>query len=441
MQYTETIQKCLKESPIGREELQEQDWEQILGSVNDPRRKQGSRFSLRSILLLALGAILSNHVSELAIAQWGAAQGEEVKKALGFRDGKTPHQTTIQRLFRRLSIEELEEAFRGIFLQMFEKEKEKRGGCAVAIDGKAQKGRLKFEEEGSYPVHAVSIVEHQTGIVLTQGHVEPNEKEADCKPNEKKKKEKSKTKKSESTEAKKKQEQEEKKQKSELAVASHLIGQIDWQGKVLTGDALYCQRALCQALVQLGGDYFFIVTGNQPHLFEDIQLLFAPVAAETRAGVGTLLLPEQLAQTTHKGHGRLEVRSIRVSSELKGYCDWPGLEQVCQIHRRWQSKGEWHEEIRYGVSSLPASLALPESLLQLKRGHWTIENRLHYVKDVTMGEDKSTVHLDQGPKIMAALRNTALSLLRRAGISTIAARMRYNSIHPQAALQLLSLSV
>ncbi len=71
---------------------------------------------------------------------------------------------------------------------------------------------------------------------------------------------------------------------------------------------------------------------------------------------------------------------------------------------------------------------------------YTIENGLHYVKDVTMGEDRSTVHYDNGPKVMAALRNTAVSLLRHAGFSTIAARMRYNSTHPQAALAILSLS-
>jgi hypothetical protein len=70
---------------------------------------------------------------------------------------------------------------------------------------------------------------------------------------------------------------------------------------------------------------------------------------------------------------------------------------------------------------------------------YTIENGLHYVKDVTMGEDKSPIHMGNGPKIMAALRNTALSLLRRSGCSTIAARMRYHSTHPLAALEVLSL--
>ncbi len=124
-----------------------------------------------------------------------------------------------------------------------------------------------------------------------------------------------------------------------------------------------------------------------------------------------------------------------------GYSDWPDLEQVFEIRRRWQSKDVWHEAVRYGVTSLPATITIPERLLKLKRGHWGIENGLHYVKDVTMAEDKSTVHTDNGPKIMAALRNTALSLLRLAGFSTIAARMRYNSTHPQAALEVLSLSL
>ena len=374
--------------------------------------------------------MLSNHLSELAIAQWGAGQSEEVKKALGFEKGVTPHQTTIQRLFRRVSIEEIEAAFRGIFLHIVNNDQEQRGGCAVAIDGKVQKGRLKFEEENGYPIHAVSLVEHQTGIVLTQGHVEKTDIEIEGKQKSM----------SKLTGEQEQKEQEEKKQKSELAVAYRLIQHIDWKGKVLTGDALYCQRGLCSALRLAGGDYVFLVKGNQPQLLEDLRVLFAPLAPAKRAGEGVLRLPEQHAHTTEKAHGRLDLRSIRVSSELKGYSDWPGLEQVFEIRRCWQSKGIWKESLRYGVTSLPALNAIPERVLTLKRGHWTIENCLHYVKDVTLGEDKSTVHADNGPKIMAALRNTALSLLRCAGFSTIAARMRYNSTHPHAALEVLSLS-
>lgn len=387
-------------------------------------------------------------MSELAIAEWGAGQSDEVKKALGFEKGVTPHQSTIQRLFRKLNVEELEAAFRDLFVHLVEQTPPERGACAVAIDGKAQKGRLKFEEEKSYPVHAVSLVEHETGIVLTQGHVQRADTETNQRPPKAEtkaepkpgKKGKPKEKPGEPSEQEEQREQEAKKQRSELAVAYRLIAHIDWKGKVLTGDALYCQRCLCAAMVVAAGDYLFLVKANQPHLLEDLCVLFAPPAPAKRAGEGILRLPEQYAEEASKGHGRVEIRSIRVSSELKGYSDWPGLDQVFQIRRRWQSKGQWHEEVRYAVSSLPATIGIPQRLLKLKRGHWTIENGLHYVKDVTMGEDRSTVHADNGPKIMAALRNTAFSLLRLAGVSTIAARLRYTCGHPQAALHFLSLS-
>src|SRR5712692_10173197 len=299
MKYTEAIQKCLKERGIEKEDPRLRDWQKALAQVKDPRRKQGQRFTLTAMLLLALAAILSNHVSELAIAQWGAGQSEEVKKALGFEKGVTPHQTTIQRLFRKLSIEELEAAFRRIFVQMFEPNKEERGAYAVAMDGKVQKGRLKFEEEDSYPIHAVSIVEHETGIVLAQGHVERGDMETKSKQSDKQAKskqpDKKKTERKEDPNGKKgeqkgenrENEQEERKQRSELAVAYRLIAHIDWKGKILTGDALYCQRCLCAAILLAGGDYLFIVKANQPQLFEDLRLLFAPASPAKRAGEGS----------------------------------------------------------------------------------------------------------------------------------------------------------
>jgi hypothetical protein len=234
-----------------------------------------------------------------------------VKKALGFEKGVTPHQTTIQRLFRRLRAEEVEAAFGGIFLSIFEQDKQERGACAVSIDGKAHRGRLKFEQEEAYPIHAVSLVEHQTGIVLTQGHVERTDHEtknalADHQPQ---RKQKSKSHKSQPKADREKEEQQDKKEKSELAVASRLVKHIDWNGKVLTGDALYCQRCLCHALRQAGGDYLFLVKGNQPELLEDIRLLFAPPEPVKRAGEGILRLPEQQAQTAETGHGRLDIRA------------------------------------------------------------------------------------------------------------------------------------
>jgi DDE_Tnp_1-associated len=270
MQYTELVVDCPK--GMAQEDPTSVDWQTTYEGVKDPRRKQGQRYSITSILLLALAAMLSNHLSELAIAQWGASQSEEVKKALGFHRGVTPHQTTIQRLFRRLNPDEVEAAFRSLFLHIFEKDQEERGAYALSIDGKAQRGRLKFEkEEGAYPVHAVSIVDHQTGVVLTQGHVEQDEEKEKSEQNSnqvKNKQSAKKAKKKKQNSKKTQREQEEDKAKSELAVASLLVKLIDWKGKVLTGDALYCQRLLCQALLQAGGDYLFVVKANQPQLFD-----------------------------------------------------------------------------------------------------------------------------------------------------------------------------
>src|SRR5712664_1451481 len=139
MQYTESVVDCLK--GIAQEHPEPIDWQRACEQVKDPRRKQGQRFSMTSILLLALAAMLSNHLSELAIAEWGAGQSEEIKKALGFEDGVTPHQSTIHRLFRRVNAQEVETAFRQMFLQLVNSTNEERGDCAVSIDGKAQKGR------------------------------------------------------------------------------------------------------------------------------------------------------------------------------------------------------------------------------------------------------------------------------------------------------------
>ena len=151
------------------------------------------------------------------------------------------------------------------------------------------------------------------------------------------------------------------------------------------------------------------------------------------------MLPEQQAWSVEKGPGRLEIRDIRVSSELAEYVTWPYLAQVFMIRRAWIRQGRLNQDVRYGITSLPQTNASAQRLLALKRGHWGIENRLHYVKDVTLGEDQSSLHSGAGPHVMATLRNTAVSLLRWAGYHAIAARLRYYSHHPATILALLGL--
>ena len=172
-----------------------------------------------------------------------------------------------------------------------------------------------------------------------------------------------------------------------------------------------------------------MVKDNQPTLREDIATLFAdpPVA------------PSVVVQRNRHGE-RQEVRRLEASSALNEYSDWPHLAQVCRIEREVTRKGETTQEVAYVVSSLWPHEAGPRRLLELNRGHWGIENRLHYVRDVTLGEDASQVRTGAAPQVMAALRNATIGLMRRKGIRNVAEALRRNAAHPEEALALLGLS-
>ncbi len=142
-----------------------------------------------------------------------------------------------------------------------------------------------------------------------------------------------------------------------------------------------------------------------------------------------------------KGHGRIEVRRIWTSTELNDYLDFPRLKQVFRIERvTTDLQGEpLRHEVTYGVSSLAQQKASAADLLQYVRGHWEIENRLHWVRDVTFDEDRSQVRRGSGPQMMASLRNLAISLLRMAGATNIASASRHLGRRSDKALRLLGL--
>jgi len=200
-------------------------------------------------------------------------------------------------------------------------------------------------------------------------------------------------------------------------------------GRVLTGDALYCQRQLCRQIREAYGHYLVIVKENQPKLYQDIELLFAqPPPGE--------VFPT--AQKWDRGHGREEVRRLWASTALREYLDWPGVRQVCKVERVTERKGKVSSEVRYAITSLGESVG-PDRLLRLVRGHWSIENRLHYVRDVTLGEDMSQVRSGSAPEVMAALRNVVIGVLRAAGWTNIAAGLRDIAWQQGVALRLLGL--
>jgi hypothetical protein len=148
-----------------------------------------------------------------------------------------------------------------------------------------------------------------------------------------------------------------------------------------------------------------------------------------------------LYSESNKGHGRCEFRSIETSTALNGYIRFPYGAQVFRIRRiTTDLKGEhYHEEVSYGITSLTPEQADAKRLLQLVRGHWSIENSLHWVRDVTFDEDRSQVRTGGGPQVMATLRNLVISLLRLRGFSSIAKALRYHSRNPGRALQCIGI--
>jgi predicted transposase YbfD/YdcC len=374
-------------------------------ALPDPRARQGRRFTLAALLTLALAAMLANHLSPFAIAQWGAEQDTASKRAMGFTKGITPHQSTFQRLFRRLDPALLSAALTAQCALPFAAVPPVRGAQGVALDGKAYRGVLACATTAGCPVHALTACTHDAGTVLAQEEIVSDAEKAEA----------------------------------ELTVAPRLIARLAWHARVLTGDALFCQRTLCGQVRDAGGDYLLIVKENQPALLRAIVTLFASRADIALRAASLPVWDMREAGSEERGHGRQEQRRVTASTELNEYLDWPGVGQVLMVERRWQEGGATKQAVRYGITSLPPAVADAARLLALVRGHWQIENGLHYVKDVTLGEDRSLIRTGHGPSIMAILRDTVVSVLHQAGWRTIAERLRYYGGHPKEVLALLGI--
>ena len=165
--------------------------------------------------------------------------------------------------------------------------------------------------------------------------------------------------------------------------------------------------------------------GNQPTLLQDITAVWDGE-------------PEAAQATQVDQHGdRIEQRRLWVSDLLVGYSDWPHLAQVCRLERIVRTKGKTRRELAYAVTSLTPAAANPQRLLALWRGHWGIENRVHWVRDVTFDEDRSQVRTGSAPQVMAALRNLTISVIRLAGETNIAAALRRHAVTPSRPLTLI----
>jgi predicted transposase YbfD/YdcC len=362
--------------------------------LSDKRKRRGLRYSLVLILMIILLAKTCGENHPSGIAEWAKHRAEMLVDLFKLKRKKMPDDMTYRRILAdSVNVEELERVSREYMVgeKYFGKQ------VLVAIDGKVLRGTLDDKQNGTYLLAAYLPKE---GIVLMEVAIAGKG--------------------------------------SEIPAAPIVLKNIDLRGKVVMGDALHTQRPVSTQIVETGGEYIWFAKGNQPQMEADIRLWFEP---DVQPIPGMSFPPKdyETAQQTNKGHGRLETRTLTVSSQLKDFLDWPYLEQVFKLERRFVSfkTGEIHEQIEYGFTSLSRDEIAPRKLLEMTRSYWGIENGLHYRRDVTLREDYTRMPKGKMGQAMACLNNLILGiLLSKKKYRTIPTARRYFSAHPAEALDL-----
>lgn len=367
---------------------------EYLVQIPEYRAARGRRHPLLALLLLVCVAMLCGARSQSAIADWGRYHGPTWLRRLGFTRRRGPSQPTLSRLFRAVPRATVEAALGRWAEQALRLCPPGAGALeGVAVDGKTLRGSRR---RGATDAHLLAACSHRLGVVLGQAGV-PDKT-------------------------------------NEVGAARDLLLALLLEGRVVTADALLTQGEIARTILASGGDYLLVVKANQPALHADIVAAFAP-EADGSGAAGS-------ACTVDVHGGRVEQRRLAATTALVGYSDWPGLRQALRVERRVLHKATGRllrQEFAYAVTSLPPQRADPAQLLALWRGHWSVENRLHYIRDVTFDEDRATVRADHAPQVMAAFRNAAIGLLRRLGATNIAAATRRCAARPALALAAVGL--
>lgn len=369
-----------------------------LQTIPDHRKKRGVRYPLASLLMIGVLAKLAGQDSSRGMSHWAKLRTQELRQVFQLKRESMPHYSTWSRILGHgVEPKEVEQIVGQFFAQTPRTAHPKRGSIQLAIDGKTLRGTIPLgETEG---VHLLAIYQPQQGVVLAQMNVEHKGRE--------------------------------------ITFAPTLLRQMDLRGAVVSGDAMFDRRTLSLKVVQAHGDYLWTVKDNEATLHQDIEDLFQP--HRKRAGTSAPPMDFRRTSTVEKGHGRLDKRSIVVSSLLADYSDWPGLDQVFKLERQsTNALGKTETQVRYGMTSLPAYLADPKRLLELTRGHWGIENGLHHRRDVTMQEDHAQLRMGHAPEMLAILNNIVLGLFARQGERNIAHARRDFAYHLDKALASLA---
>ena len=330
---------------------------------------------------MTVAAVLAGARSFTAIGEWVADQGQEVMTQLGAAGAERPSESTIRRVLTRVDGQVLDQLI-GAFVWTRSAVIDQRR--VIAIDGKTIRGARSRHDPDQDTPHLVAALDHHAGAVLGQVAVSAKS--------------------------------------NEIPAVRTLLASFDLTGAVVTVDAMHTQTDTAQVIIEAGGAYVFTVKNNQPSLYaacKDLPWAQAP-------GHSTL--------TT--GHGRRARRTIKVV-QAPAWVQFPGARQIAQIRRTVIRAGKRTVEVVYVITSADHQAAPPATLAAWVKGHWSIENQLHWVRDVTYDEDRSQVRTGHAPRVMATFRNTAISLLRMTGWTCIAAGLRHHARHPEQTLTCL----
>ena len=329
----------------------------LFAGIDDPRITGRITHGLAEVLFAALCATLCGFGCCDGYAQFARAKVDFLRRYLPYKGGAPSHDT-FGRLLRLIRPEQ----FEAVLVDLARRVAAGSAGH-VAIDGKTVRGSADVAR-GIRALHLLHAFATDVGLCIGQVAV-------DGKSNE-------------------------------ITALPELLGLLDLRGRDVTMDALHTQRASAKLLHEAGAHYVMALKGNQPTLLNDV-----------RTVLDDPLVPVLKHQEANVGHGRVETRVARVCTDIAGlahHC-WPGLAAVGHVERTRTCK-------RTGATTTESQIYLlghactPERLLALSRNHWAVENNLHWVLDVTMGEDASLVRRDHGPRNRATLKRVALNAVR-----------------------------
>lgn len=366
---------------------------QALESIEDLRSKQGKRYELALLLTCVLLAKMAGETTLQAICEWIRYRSRWLQEVLPTTRATFPCAATYSNVLRGVDPAHVNQVLMDLLTRVRAEKREAAEQEHVVLDGKTLKGTQQHLAPDQRKMHHLNLYEAKTGIVLKEARVEEKA--------------------------------------GELTHMDLFLTPVLLHERIISADALFTQHHFCQQVIAAGGDYLLVVKLNQPTLYEDLSLFFQDPPADC--------LDWRTASTCNKGHGRLENRWLWASTELNDFLarDWSGVGQVFRLRRRVEYALKCTQEIVYGITSLTPQRADASRLLELNRAHWSIENRLHWRRDVSLGEDACQVRKGAAPHVLAVLNSFVLALFDFCKISNAKQYMRSLDAHPLQAARLL----